>query len=255
VTEKFKYMVGLSDKMPVTLIPVEVPCQAADYCETLTDQAMWYKSATHVWFLKPMCAACITESGHQPLHGDRCAHCQMTECICVNEEKIMSGIGKYKFIVFDADGTLVTTKSEQTFRQTPDDWKWLPGRLHALKLLRHRGVKLAICTNQGGVAFGYMQAQDILAELTRMIKEVDIPAGGLYVCYTHPKAKIEQYRDEEDNRRKPGPGMILEAMSDFSVEPEGTLFVGDRPEDEAAAKAAGVDFQSSDSFFEEFFKV
>ena len=95
-----------------------------------------------------------------------------------------------------------------------------------------------------------MREEDILHELTRMIEEGDIPAGGLYVCYTHPKASIAEYRFEDD-RRKPGPRMLLEAMSDFEALPEETLFVGDRPEDEQAARAAGIAFQWADEFFQE----
>lgn len=155
---------------------------------------------------------------------------------------------EHKLICFDIDGTLVTTKSGATFRKSPDDWKWLPGRVEKIKELRTNGTRVAICTNQGGVAFGYMKQEDILAELTRMIKEAGIPAGGLYICYTHPKATIEQYRLEDD-RRKPGPGMLFDAMNDFEAEPEDTLFVGDRPEDEQAAIAAGTAFQWAWDYF------
>jgi D-glycero-D-manno-heptose 1,7-bisphosphate phosphatase len=53
----------------------------------------------------------------------------------------------------------------------------------------------------------------------------------------------------EDDRRKPGPGMLREAMSDFEADPDETLYVGDRPEDEQAAKNAGVDFVWASEFF------
>ncbi len=156
----------------------------------------------------------------------------------------------YKLIVFDVDGTLTTTKSGAMFRKFADDWQWLPGRLEKLKSLKTQSVKLAVATNQGGVAFGYMQQSDILNELSKMIAQASISKGGLYICYTHPAAKIEQYRAEDD-RRKPNPGMLLEAMSDFDVEPDETLYVGDRPEDEEAAKNAGVAFMWTDEFFKE----
>ncbi len=153
-----------------------------------------------------------------------------------------------KLIIFDTDGTLVTTKSGATFRKEASDWQWLPGRLEKLRELKQQGIRLAIATNQGGVAFGYMQAADILRELTRMIEEAGIVPGGLYICYSHPKATIGQYA-YQDNRRKPGPGMLLEAMRDFEAETDETLFVGDRPEDEEAAAAAGCDFIWAESFF------
>ena len=109
-------------------------------------------------------------------------------------------------------------------------------------------MRLATATNQGGVAFGYLQAEPLLSQLALMCREGSIPLGGLYVCYTHPKATIEQYRADDD-RRKPGPRMLLEAMNDFEADVHETLMVGDSKEDEQAAKAAGCDFVWADIFF------
>jgi D-glycero-D-manno-heptose 1,7-bisphosphate phosphatase len=153
-----------------------------------------------------------------------------------------------KLIIFDADGTLVETISGATFRKGADDWQWLPGRLEKLHELKRQGVRLAVVTNQGGVAYGYMTKDGILSELLLMIKEAGIPIGGLYVCYTHPKATLPQYRIE-DVRRKPGPGMLREAMADFEADPSETLYVGDRPEDEQAARAVGISFMWAEDFF------
>lgn len=158
---------------------------------------------------------------------------------------------QYQLIAFDVDGTLVETRSGAAFRKSADDWQWMPGRLARLETLKAQGARRAVCSNQGGVAFGYMAARDIAQEMSRMAREGDIPIGGIYLCYTHPKASIDQYRDAEDERRKPGPGMLLEAMRDFEAEPEETLFVGDRPEDEEAARRAGVDFQWAKDYFGE----
>ena len=49
--------------------------------------------------------------------------------------------------------------------------------------------------------------------------------------------------------RKPEPGMLQHAIQLFQVELEETLFVGDRPEDEQAAKNANVDFMWAYEFF------
>jgi len=154
-----------------------------------------------------------------------------------------------KLVIFDCDGTLTTTKSGATFRKSAQDWQWMPGRLEKLHALKAQGIRMAIATNQGGVAFGYMEVADILRELQAMTRIAGIPKGGLYICYTHPKASIEQFR-AVDNRRKPGPGMLLEVMRDFEAEPEETLYVGDLPEDAEAAKNAGVGFCLAGGFFE-----
>lgn len=158
-------------------------------------------------------------------------------------------ITQYVLIAFDVDGTLVETKSGKDFRQEAADWQWLPGRLEKIRELRKAGVRVAICSNQGGVAFGYMPEGAVMRELHNMAKEANIALGGVYICFTHPKATIERLR-WDDHRRKPGPGMIEEAMRDFEAYEDETLFVGDRPEDEQAAKAAKCDFMWAKDFFE-----
>ncbi len=151
-------------------------------------------------------------------------------------------------MIFDVDGTLVTTKSGATFRKSADDWQWLPGRLEKLRKLRAQGVKLACATNQGGVAFGFMTFADILEANVRMLEDVPLDYTHLFMCVTHPKATIDIYRQASADR-KPGPGMLLEAMEVFGVKPGETLMVGDREEDEQAAKNAGVSFQWADEYF------
>ena len=156
----------------------------------------------------------------------------------------------YKFIIFDADGTLVTTKSGETFRKTADDWQMLPGRVEKCDELREQGALLGIASNQAGVAFPWSKFTEgeIRAELTITSMMID----GCYtgVCCSSPNEKaLPEYFNANDPRRKPNGGMILEGMQHVGVEPEETLFVGDRPEDEQAAKAAGVEFMWADKFF------
>lgn len=57
---------------------------------------------------------------------------------------------------------------------------------------------------------------------------------------------------DEDNfgaYRKPKPGMLLHIKDCFDVQDDRCLMVGDRPEDQAAAKAAGMAFEWANDYF------
>lgn len=155
-------------------------------------------------------------------------------------------IAHIKLVIFDVDGTLVTTNSGATFRESADDWQWLPGRLEKCQQLLDGGVALAIASNQGGVAYGFMDEEEVRQELERVAAEIGCNVLG--ICFTHPNGKLTQYR-REDERRKPGPGMLIEAMQAGNFGTWQTLMVGDRPEDEQAAQNAGVAFMWADDFF------
>lgn len=155
-----------------------------------------------------------------------------------------------KLVVFDVDGTLAVTRSGETFRRTADDWQWMDGRIEKCKELRADGIHLALATNQAGVAFSWSRFSQ--AEMQHEIEAVAAQIGAEYigVCYSSPNVKAKpEYHDPADNRRKPGPGMILEAMLHHGCTAEQTIMVGDREDDEGAAKAAGVRFVHADSFF------
>lgn len=149
--------------------------------------------------------------------------------------------------IFDVDGTLVTTRSGATFRKSADDWQWLPGRLEKLRELERQGAILAIASNQGGVAFGYLDLKEIRDEMNKLAEEAHIFYVAL--CFSHPKATLEAYR-EDSPHRKPGPGMLLEIIEALGEQIEQVVMVGDRPEDEQAAGAAGVGFVWAEDFFE-----
>jgi len=166
----------------------------------------------------------------------------------------------YKLYLLDLDSTLTESISGKIFPQTIEDRKWMPGRLERLKELAREGKKTAIITNQGGAAWGFIEPNEMTRYLTDLAKTVGIDA--VFVCYhdTGEKARAsertfkaltepEYYKDWD--RRKPGPGMLIEAMDFFGIDRHDTIMIGDREEDKGAAEAAGVSFQWAWDFFKD----
>src|SRR5690606_8432443 len=87
-----------------------------------------------------------------------------------------------------------------------------------------------IITNQSGIGRGYFTTDDyqaVNAELFRQLGR-SLPA---YHCPDHPEAPTP--------RRKPGTGMVAEAVRDHGVDPAQSWFVGDKAVDIACGRTAG----------------
>jgi D-glycero-D-manno-heptose 1,7-bisphosphate phosphatase len=153
--------------------------------------------------------------------------------------------------LFDLDGTLITSYMdcpERDFTQ----WTPLPGRVERLAQLRDAGHQVGVVTNQAGVAFGHVSETDVSTKLVAVLSQLDLPLSTpVRVCYAHPTATIAHYRDPAQvARRKPSGTMIREVMALFGEQAaQGVVYVGDRPEDEAAARDAGVTFAWARDFF------
>jgi D-glycero-D-manno-heptose 1,7-bisphosphate phosphatase len=153
----------------------------------------------------------------------------------------------YRLIIFDKDGTLAEGPEERRPPNTLAEQVVLPGVIEKCAVLRQRGVRLAIATNQGGVAFGYMSEGTAWDLLRTVAQRIDAEAWIL--CPHHPHGTIERYRGDCDCR-KPRPGMLLDLMQYFDVPRGETLHVGDRDIDREAAARARCDFAWADAFFQ-----
>lgn len=135
-------------------------------------------------------------------------------------------------VLLDRDGVLNADRPDHV--KSPAELQMLAGAAEAVAALRARGHRVAVVTNQSAVGRG-MIGPDMLdaihdrlrAELARAGARLD----GLFVCTDPPWAATD--------RRKPGPGMLREAMSVFRTPPSDTVMIGDDLRDLEAAAAAG----------------
>jgi len=115
----------------------------------------------------------------------------------------------------------------------PEHVQVFDGVPEALHRLKERGFLTIIVTNQSGIPRGLFSEADFHAVQARF-EELVGPGliDAMYSCADHP--------DRATNRRKPGPGMLLEAAHDHGIDLAGSWMVGDRGADIEAGKRAGV---------------
>lgn len=144
-----------------------------------------------------------------------------------------------RLIILDRDGVL---NVDTGYPSCPKEIIWQAGALAALKLVHEAGITVVVATNQSGVARGYFDEAKVRALHAWMAERIE-DAGGkvqhFYFCPFHPDGLLDAYRRDSPDR-KPHPGMLLKAMSDYSASPEETIMIGDKDTDLMAAAAAGI---------------
>jgi D-glycero-D-manno-heptose 1,7-bisphosphate phosphatase len=137
-----------------------------------------------------------------------------------------------RLVILDRDGVLNVDRVDSV--KSPAELVMLPGAAEAVAALNRRGYHVAVATNQSVVGRKTI-TQDTLDEIHRHLAMALAQAGGvldrIYVAPDHP--------DHATSWRKPGPGMLLQAMQDFQTLPQQTVMIGDALRDMQAANAAG----------------
>jgi D-glycero-D-manno-heptose 1,7-bisphosphate phosphatase len=162
-------------------------------------------------------------------------------------------------LLVDLDGTLREPLSGQQYFQHPQDQQIIAGADIALRAYKDDWLIVGI-TNQGGVGAGHksmqqcVQEQQYTLELFPDLKEIYFcPDFEGRKCFrvTHHNVHNHSKTKWSGTYRKPGAGMLNLAMVRHKYSPQNTLYVGDRPEDEAAARRAGVQFQWAADWIEQ----
>ena len=160
--------------------------------------------------------------------------------------------------LFDLDGTLISGYMDN-FDRDYDTWDILPGRKAMLNRLLMRGDTMCVITNQRGVAFGYVTVDQVHTKIYTALRKLGIApvrSSGdplpeqVYVCLSDVAGQPPWNHPDDAARGKPEASMILEAIMDHPDAAQlGVLMVGDRPEDEEAARRANVPFRWARIFF------
>lgn len=133
-------------------------------------------------------------------------------------------------VFLDRDGTLMV---DVDYCGDPAEVEVFPNAGEALSQLKRAGYKLIVVTNQSGIGRGYFSESAYRAVEREFLCQL---GNGLidatYYCADLPETN--------SSRRKPAPGMILEAQRDHHLDLARSYFIGDKTSDIECGRNAGV---------------
>ena len=144
-------------------------------------------------------------------------------------------MSKQKAVFLDRDGVLNQEMGDYVCRL--EDFHILKHNFEPLLELHKRGYLLIVATNQGGLAKGWYTESE-LKKMHDLLKatysEQGIELTDIFYCPHHP-----DFTGPCDCR-KPKPGLLLQGIAKYDIDPAQSYFIGDRDRDVIAGETAGV---------------
>lgn len=138
-------------------------------------------------------------------------------------------------LFLDRDG-VINERIVGGYVRTPEEFILLPDILPVLAHAHAAGALLILISNQQGVGKGIMGQGD-LDRVTSHMQDLLRSAVGVSLDAVYYCTDLDAVQSE---RRKPRPGMLLEAQRDLGINMAASWFIGDSLTDHQAGRAAGV---------------
>ena len=133
-------------------------------------------------------------------------------------------------LFFDRDGTLM---EDVDYCNDPRRVAVYPGVKEALALAKKQGFKNIVITNQSGIGRGRITLEQYNQVHAALLEQAGAESiDGAYFCPETP--------DEPSTRRKPLPGMVLEAAKEHDIDLAASYFIGDKDADIGCGRNAGT---------------
>ncbi len=144
-----------------------------------------------------------------------------------------------KALFLDRDGVI---NLDHGYVYKREEFEFIDGIFELCLKAQANGFMLIIVTNQAGIGRGiYTQRDfdDLMKWVCEQFESKDIVINGIYNCPYHPEKGLGSYKKFSIDR-KPGPGMLLNAMRDHRINLSQSLLIGDSFTDMYAGLAAGL---------------
>ena len=148
-------------------------------------------------------------------------------------------MSKNRALLLDRDGVI---NADTGYVGSVEAFSFLPGLFPFLRAARDLGYRLAVLTNQAGVAHGYYFADDFYRLTDFMLaklREEDIEIELVLACFEHDRGRVPALA-RQSFWRKPRPGMVLEAIRRLNIDPARSAFLGNEVKDMQAAFNGGI---------------
>ncbi|NQU88406.1 MAG: HAD family hydrolase [Mariniphaga sp.] len=132
---------------------------------------------------------------------------------------------KNKALFLDRDG-VINIETNYVFKIS--DFIFIPEIFKIIKKYQDKGFLIFVITNQAGIARNYYTEKDVIKLNNWMVekfREKGIIINEVYFCPHHPDFT------GECECRKPKPGMILEAIKKYNIDPAKSVLIGDKESD------------------------
>jgi D-glycero-D-manno-heptose 1,7-bisphosphate phosphatase len=152
----------------------------------------------------------------------------------------MPRVLRRRALFLDRDGVI---NVDHGYVASRAQFEWIPGARAAIRAATDSGWHVFVVTNQAGIARGlYTEAKmhGLHGWMTDEIRRAGGTLDDLRFCPFHADATVAAYRDPAHPWRKPAPGMLLDLIRAWQIDPAQAVLVGDKDTDLQAAAAAGV---------------
>jgi D-glycero-D-manno-heptose 1,7-bisphosphate phosphatase len=136
-------------------------------------------------------------------------------------------------VFFDRDGIVNQAPAKTRYVERWSDFHLQPEFVETLKVVRDKGYEAVVVTNQKGVGTGYV-SPDTLAEIHENLKS---ELAKQKLCLLDIVVCTDTADDSP--RRKPNPGMLLEAAEKYDLDLARSWMIGDQKKDIEAGQRAG----------------
>lgn len=169
---------------------------------------------------------------------------------------LMFELYRRKVLLCDLDGTLIVTRSGETFPVDENDWRFKDGIREAIQIYNPKFI--FIISNQGGIDAGFVDEQKFICKLHDIMEEIrtwgDYTVDGRYCPSNNPK----------HHSRKPNTGMVdyfrHDYMDGYEFTNHQALMIGDASglpgqfsdTDKRCAENAGIRYMDVDDFITKY---